>query len=180
MRFHLTPQPLLHLLTTILLAPRPAAANPRPAASVQNGFEYNELFARYDCGGQVCGYSSQLCCPAGSACSTNYLDQAVCNSGSGYASASAAPAQSSAGGGYWTYITTTTVMTNYETITTVYSSWCGPSVSAVASASQRCNYALNESPCGDLCCAWNQKPDYNPSVPDTCCDWRTRNDDRGA
>lgn len=156
MRFHLTPRPLLHLLTTILLAPRPAAANPRPAASVENGFSYNELFARYECGGEICGYSSQLCCNAGSACSTNYLDQAVCSGTSGYASASAAPAQSSAGGGYWVYITTTTVMTNYQTVTTVYKSYVPGASVAPASATGRCNYALNESPCGDICCSGDQ------------------------
>lgn len=162
MRFHLTPRPLLHLLTTILLVPRPLLANPRPVASVQNGFTYNELFARYDCSGELCGYNDQLCCNAGSVCYTDYNNEAQCSAtASGYASVSAAPAQSSAGGGgYWVYITTTTVMTNYKTITTVYSSWCASSVSAVApasaSGSARCNYALNESPCGNICCAGNQ------------------------
>ena len=157
MRFHLTPRPLLHLLTTILLTPQLSRANPRPAASVQNGFTYNELFARYDCGGELCGWDNQLCCQAGSACYTNAANQAACAaSASGYVSA--APAASSAGGGYWVYITTTTVITNLQTVTTVLSSYvpAAPSVSAVASASARCNYALNESPCGSICCANNQ------------------------
>ena len=162
MRFHLTPRPLLHLLTAILLAPRPALANPRPVASVQNGFTYDELFARYACSGQLCGYNDQLCCNAGSACYTDYNNQAQCSAtASGYVSGSAAPAQSSAnGGGYWVYITTTTVITNYQTITTVYSSYVPgyASVSAAASVSgnARCNFALNQSPCGDICCKANQ------------------------
>lgn len=152
MRFHLAPRPLLHLLTTILLAPRISYANPRPAASVQNGFSYNPLFARYECSGELCGYNEQLCCQAGSACYTNAQDQAACSATSG----SAVPEASSASGGYWVYITTTTVVTNLQTITTVMSSWVGTSVSPQASTSARCNYALNESPCGDICCAGNQ------------------------
>ena len=162
MRFRLTPRPLLHLLTAILLAPRPLLAKPRPVASVENGFSYNELFARYDCSGELCGYNDQLCCNAGSACYTDSNNEAQCSAtASGYASGSYAPAQSSVGGGgYWVYITTTTVMTNYKTITTVYSSYVPGygSVSAAASAtgSARCNHALNESPCGDICCAGNQ------------------------
>jgi len=159
MRFHLAPAPLLHLITTILLTPI-TTANPAPALSAQAGFDFNDLYKRWDCTGQLCGWNNQLCCPNGG-CYTNALQQAQCTGG-GY-SASAAPASPSsaaAGGGYWQAYTTVYAVTNAETITSVYSTYVGGSVSAAASSSPsgaaRCNYALNESPCGDICCSGTQ------------------------
>ena len=162
MRFHLTPRPLLHLITTILLAPRPTAANPHPASSLQAGFSFNELFARYQCGGQLCGWNGQLCCTAGSYCYTDSNDQAQCGATSiaagGYSSA--AGGYSSQAGGHWIYITTTTVMTDLQTYTTVLSSYVAGASSyapaASASATMHCQFALNESPCGNICCKANQ------------------------
>ena len=158
MRFRLTPRPLLHLITTILLSARPIAANPHPLASVTAGFSYDKLLARWDCSGQLCGWNDQLCCSAGSACYTDSNNEAQCGASSYAPVNSYAPASSyHAGGGYWQVYTTTYVRTDLETITTVISSYVGGSVSAAASASgARCNYALNESPCGNICCAGNQ------------------------
>ena len=151
MRFHQTPRPLLHLITTILLAPQPIAAGPYPFSSVLAGFRFNELFARYECSGELCGWDSQLCCPSGEACYTNAQTQAQCSTvGETYVSSAAA-------GGYWQYYTTTIVQTGLETVTSVMSSYIpSQTVSAAASASARCNYALNETPCGDICCTSNQ------------------------
>lgn len=158
MRFHLAPRPLLHLLTTILLAPTHIAANPRPAASLQAGFTYNELFARYDCSGEMCGWNNQLCCPQGQGCYTNALNQAACTVyGGGSSAAYAASSSYAGGGGYWQVYTTVYTVTDKEVVTSVYSTYVGgASVSAAASGAPRCNYALNESPCGYICCAGNQ------------------------
>ncbi|KAH9845466.1 cell wall integrity and stress response component 1-like [Teratosphaeria destructans] len=143
MRVHLAPRPLLPLITAILLAPS-AHANPAPTPAVLAGFTFNELFARYECSGTYCGYSSQLCCTGGSACYTDASDQAQC----GPATATAAAAA-----GSWQYFTTTYVETDLRTITSTYSSQI---YTATAVATASCNYALNESPCGSICCASGQ------------------------
>ena len=49
MRFHMTPEPLLYLITTFLLLPQPAIANPPAPTSSLAGFNYNELLKRWDC-----------------------------------------------------------------------------------------------------------------------------------
>ncbi|TKA24955.1 hypothetical protein B0A50_06053 [Salinomyces thailandicus] len=154
MRFHLAPRPLLHLITAILLSP-PALANPAPPISAQAGFSFNELFARYECGGELCGYSSQLCCSAGSSCYTDAADQAQCGAAN-YATTSAAVS------GSWQYYTSTYVETDLVTKTKVYSSWIAGASSAAttwATASPTaasCNYASYESSCGSICCASGQ------------------------
>lgn len=133
------------LLTTALLAPHPTLANPHPAASLQAGFDFNELFARYVCTGQACGYSSQLCCTAGSTCYTDSNTQAQCGATVG--------AQA---GGYWQVYTTTYTTANLATITSVVSSYVATVVAATATATAVCNYALNEQSCGGICCASGQ------------------------
>ncbi|RMY70045.1 hypothetical protein D0863_06060 [Hortaea werneckii] len=154
MRRHLAaPRPLLlHLLiTAILLAPL-ASANPAPPVSAQAGFSFNELFARWDCGGELCGYNSQLCCGAGSTCYTDAQTQAQCGAAGG--------ATTKAADGSWAYYTSTYVETDLVTKTTVYSSWIAGQSSAAttwASASatptsDSCDYNKNESPCGNVCC----------------------------
>ncbi|KAK3696556.1 hypothetical protein LTR37_017898 [Vermiconidia calcicola] len=155
MRFHLIPRPVLCLITSILLTPLPIAAGPHPAPSLQAGFDYNELFKRYECTGTTCGWNGQLCCPAGAACYTDINNQAQCGSSSAaYGASSYVAAPSSyAAGGQWQLYTTIYTVTESEVVTSVYSTYVG---AASASGSARCNYALNESPCGDLCCKGNQ------------------------
>ena len=159
MRFHLTPTPLLHLITTILLTPQPIAAKPHALASAQAGFAYNELFARWQCSGQLCGYNDQLCCSAGSACYTDSSDQAQCSATAGGSYGT------SAAGGHWAYYTTTYTQTDLQTVTSVISSYvpgyASATITAAATASARCNYALNETPCGGICCAGNQYCEYS-------------------
>lgn len=148
LRLEQTPRALRHLVTAILLAPH-IAAKPQPHPSEQAGFSFNELFARYDCAGTTCGWNGQVCCPSGQACATNAANQAVCTAGSG-----SSPITSSGSGGYWEYYTSTYVETDLVTRTTVMSSYVG-GVSP-ASTGAACNYALNESPCNDICCASGQ------------------------
>lgn len=139
MRLHLAPAPLLHLIATILLSPTPTTANPHPPPRALGGFDYNELFARWECNGVKCGYSSQLCCNAGSGCYTNYLTQAECTP----------LASQKASGGYWTTYMATTV-TDEETVTTTVTRYIQETSTA------RCNYALGESSCGRICCDKDQ------------------------
>ncbi|TKA80312.1 hypothetical protein B0A55_02218 [Friedmanniomyces simplex] len=148
MRLHSIPVPLLQLIASILLAPSPLVqAKPHPAASNLAGFHFNDLFARYDCAGTYCGFSSQLCCTAGSTCYTDASDQAQCGAGAATAAVAA--------GGYWS--TYTSIYTEVDTVlTTALMSTYVQSVAAAATATAGCNYAVNETPCGSICCASNQ------------------------
>lgn len=150
------PAPLLSLLAALLFTSSPTAANPHPPASRRAGFDFNELFARWDCSGELCGWNDQLCCSAGSTCYTDSNNQAQCNYG-----ATSAPA-AGGGGGYWQMFTTTYTLTDLETITSTGSYYGGgvATYSAQASASARCNYALQETPCGSVCCASDQYCQY--------------------
>ncbi|KAK4560567.1 hypothetical protein LTR86_005764 [Recurvomyces mirabilis] len=153
MRFHSIPRPLLQLITTILLSTPTTYASPQPILSQLAGFDYNELFARWDCGGTYCGYSSQLCCSAGSTCYTDPAQQAQC----GVATATAPVA--GAAGGYWSTYYTTFTETDTHLTTQLMSTYIGGA--AATPTSQTCNYALNETPCGSICCASNQQC-YSP------------------
>lgn len=173
MRLHHAPRPLLQLITAILLA-RPALANPAPPVSAQAGFSFNELFARWDCGGELCGYSSQLCCSQGSTCFTDANTQAQCGAAKDH------PATTQAGGGNWAYYTSTYVETDLVTRTTVYSSWvAGQSTAATtwASASATAGSCSHpDSACGDTCCGSNQYC----HVPGHCKDAATSSATAGA
>lgn len=85
-----------------------------------------------------CGYYGQVCCPSGSTCYTDANNEAACKAGG---------SDSQPAGGSWEYITTTYVMTDLQTITTVLSSF-------VPSATDgNCEYSKGETACGDTCCA---------------------------
>lgn len=145
------PRALLQLVTAILLAPH-VAAKPQPHPSRAAGFNFKELFARIDCAGEVCGWTGQVCCPSGQACYTNAASQAVCTPSTGNG-----PMTGS--GGYWEYYTTTFVETDLVTRTTVMSSYIGvgaASATPTASNGLDCKFALNETPCNDICCASGQ------------------------
>ncbi|KAK3620516.1 hypothetical protein LTR56_023351 [Elasticomyces elasticus] len=147
MRLNQIPGPLLQLIASIILTqPILVQAKPRPAASNLAGFHFNDLFARYDCAGTYCGFSSQLCCTAGSTCYTDAAQQAQCGAG---AATTAAVAES---GGYWSVYTS--VYTDAVLTTQVMSTYI-QSVAAAATTGG-CNYALSETPCGSICCASNQ------------------------
>ncbi|EMD01003.1 hypothetical protein BAUCODRAFT_100666 [Baudoinia panamericana UAMH 10762] len=152
LRFNLAPRSLIQLITTILLAPSPLVhANPRPAKELLAGFSFDELFARYDCGGQLCGYSSQLCCSAGSTCYTDVNNQAQCSAGG------ATTAVGAGVGGYWQVYTTVYVETDLVTTTRTMSSFVGQTtIVAATTTAAACNYALNQFACGNVCCGSNQ------------------------
>ena len=147
MGLHRVPRPLVLLISTILLTARPTIANPQPHRSIQAGFSYNQLLARYDCAGTTCGYYDQLCCNSGSGCYTNAQDQATCTSNG---------ASPTTAGGYWEYYTTTYVATDLLTVTSTMSTYVAGVTPAAATPTVTCNYALNETPCGSICCASDQ------------------------
>ncbi|CZT22728.1 uncharacterized protein RCC_08433 [Ramularia collo-cygni] len=149
-RFNHAPRALLSLLTAILLTPH-IAAKPQPHPSEQAGFSFNELFARYDCAGTPCGSESQYCCGTGQACYTDAANIAQCTP-------SAEGAAITSGGGYWQYYTSTFVETDLVTRTTTMSTYFGgvAPASATGASGPVCNFALNEQPCGNICCASGQ------------------------
>ena len=154
MRFHLLPRSLLQIVTAILLAPIPlTTANPAPVPSIQAGFSYHELFARWDCGGTYCGYSSQLCCTGGAQCYTDALSQAQCG-----AVAAATTTAVAADGGYWTMITTIYTETDLQTITSVVSSYVGAAATSVyiTASPTALSCPADQQSCGSLCCASDQ------------------------
>ena len=139
----------LQLVTAILLTQQPSFtyANPNPHERELSGFTFNELFARWDCtGGTPCGVDSQYCCGAGTACTTS-AGIALCATGAVVTQAAAAT------GGGWQYYTTTYVETDLVTRTSIWSSYVA---GAAATGTAVCNYALNQSPCGSICCASDQ------------------------
>jgi hypothetical protein len=140
---------LLQLFAALLLTPEWTFASPGPHQNELAGFSFNELFARWDCGGTSCGADSQYCCTAGQACVTNAQNIALCTA------SSESPATAVAGGGAWQYYTTTYVETDLVTRTSVWSSYIGGGATPAPTA-PNCNYALNESPCGPICCASDQ------------------------
>ncbi|KAF2207505.1 hypothetical protein CERZMDRAFT_88530 [Cercospora zeae-maydis SCOH1-5] len=139
---------LHQLAAVLLLAPTFTLANPSPHERALAGFAFNELFARWDCSGSLCGSDSQYCCTAGTSCTTDAANIAGCAS----APVTQAPVGSGGGGGAWQYYTTTWVETGLVTRTSVWSSYIG----GAAATGIACNYALNESPCGSICCASDQ------------------------
>lgn len=134
------------LAAVVLLAPTFTFANPNPHERELAGFSFNELFARWDCSGTACGTDGQFCCTAGTSCTTNAANIAGC------ANAPATQAAAGGAGGSWQYYTSTWVETGLVTRTSIWSSYIG----GAAATGIACNYALNESPCGSICCASNQ------------------------
>lgn len=152
--FHLAPAPLLQLIATLLLTP--TLASPTDPELVQAGVSFNELFERQSCDGTLCGWNQQLCCGAGSACYTDSSNQAQCSSTAG-----GSVQQTTAAGGYWQYYTTVYTETDLVTRTSIYSSYMGGAATATATAAGAvptadCDYSVNESNCGDICCASDQ------------------------
>ncbi|GAB7361128.1 hypothetical protein MBLNU230_g1163t1 [Neophaeotheca triangularis] len=154
LRLRDTPRSLLHLITAILLTtPTFTAAKPYPKDQSQRraGIAFNQLFGRDDCAGPLCGWNNQLCCGADQACYTDSNQQAQCSSTAGDGHETAAP------GGYYEYYTTTYVQTDLKTVTETGSSFVGGGGAKETGAGDaKCNYAHNETPCGDICCASGQ------------------------
>lgn len=128
------------LLGLVAIALVPAAiAKPYPVhlEDLRGLHNASQLEAR-DCGGTPCGYNGWLCCTGGAQCFTDSNNQAQC----GQATAAAT------GAGYWSYVTSTWVETNFATRTEVYSSWVGPTAQATPTGT----CSSSQSPCGSACC----------------------------
>ena len=163
--YHDMPLPLIRLFTILLLltssSPVAVQASPSPKESwgQLRGLSWNALFGRGSSCVTSCGWAQQLCCAADEACYTDSNEQAQCSKTTA-AVVTTQPAVATSSG-YWHYYTTVFTQTDLVTITSTYSSsWC-PTTAAVwapatATASASCNYALNESPCGSICCASDQ------------------------
>ena len=148
------PQPLLHLITLFLASSQVTAT---PLIQNLQGLSLNSLFGRGTCA-IPCGWSGQLCCAAGQACYTDANNQAQCSS----TAAAAATTAYVANGGYWQMYTTTFVETDLVTVTKIASTYIASAAVATTAyvaattAVSTCNYALNETPCGSICCASSQ------------------------
>lgn len=116
----------------------------------QGAVAHEELFARANCA-NPCGWSGQLCCGSGQACYTDIYNKAQCSSTAG-------------GAGQWLVYTTTLLQTDLATVTRVASTYipvAGGAGAAGAAATARpgapkCDYAVNESLCGSICCGGQQ------------------------
>ncbi|KAG8533373.1 uncharacterized protein KY384_002156 [Bacidia gigantensis] len=154
------PPSLISLLFTLLSTTHISECRPKITDQLKELLEsrYHYLTER-DC--TPCGWAPQggtapLCCAAGQTCSTNQLNQAVCNDGGGGGTGnniqaqqqSPSQVQDAAG---WEFFTTTTVGTGYVTSTITYSSYFGAATSAAAQTS--CSGQMGETPCGGMCCA---------------------------
>ncbi|KAI9839902.1 MAG: hypothetical protein M1819_000094 [Sarea resinae] len=147
---------LLSLLTILLASAHLIAAKPYPRA--EEAFPVsigNETIVDKRCA-NPCGWSGQLCCASDQTCYTDSAGEAQCGTGA----TTSAPATASG----WQYYTTTWVETDLETKTSTYSTYLGgatqqattTSCTSQPSTTAKCNYALNETPCGSICCASGQ------------------------
>lgn len=164
MRFLSLPPSLSALALLLLNYTAPTYAKPYPrdylderdATSLQNS---TELVKR--CDGTPCGWSGQLCCTGGQTCYTDSNNQAQCGDGSAATVTGAAAASGSGDSGSWVLSTTTWTETDAVTHTATFSSFLGgaaPTAQATGTGggAPTCDYAANESPCGDICCASGQ------------------------
>ncbi|KAF2866414.1 hypothetical protein BDV95DRAFT_599032 [Massariosphaeria phaeospora] len=127
-------------LVAIALIPS-ASAKPYPVHL--NGHEERQLYnssqiAKRQCGGQLCGYDKQLCCPSGTTCFTDANNQAQC----GNVGAANGNTQG------WSFYTSTWVESNVMTHVTVYSSFVGATPAAQPTGT--CGSSQQE--CGGRCC----------------------------
>ena len=133
------------LLSSLLLHQLAAASPLSPNAIVA---EQNSTLEKR-CA-NPCGWSGQICCEEGQTCYTDDNNQAQCGSG-GQATAAATPA--SGGSGYWEYWTS--VYTDTEMKTQVYSSYVGHKTAQATetAAAATCDWNKGESSCGNICCS---------------------------
>ncbi|KAI9691838.1 MAG: hypothetical protein M1822_007910 [Bathelium mastoideum] len=149
------PSTLLSTVAIILSYANPALSLPHSPEEADLAQAQNVTLERR-CA-NPCGWTGQLCCASNQYCYTDSNNQAQCGDGS---SGGGTTAAAGASGGYWQYYTSTWVETDTITVTSVYSSWyaggAATTTAAAASASASCNWSLNESPCGPICCASGQ------------------------
>ena len=163
MRLSRAPPTLISLLAVILSSHHTVQAKPfLPSQELKDG--QNSTLEERGCA-NPCGWTGQLCCAADQACYTS-AGQAACG-------AVTAAQQAVAASGQWQYYTTTYVQTDLITVTSIFSSFVGQATTTVVQApapttvfapvtttALGCNTALNEKPCGSICCAAGQVCQY--------------------
>ncbi|MCJ1223695.1 hypothetical protein MMC12_000338 [Toensbergia leucococca] len=170
MLFSLAPPTLFSLLAVVLSSLHTTDAKPYPRDELVIGLQNSTLVQR-QCA-QPCGWEQQLCCTSDQSCYTDSAGQAECGSATVAQAISTATATAEANivGGEWQYYTTTFVQTDLVTVVSTYSSYIAPTTTqqvttitteeAPATTSATCDYSLNESPCGTICCAAGQMCQY--------------------
>ncbi|KAF1814230.1 hypothetical protein P152DRAFT_456458 [Eremomyces bilateralis CBS 781.70] len=120
-------------------------------------YQNHTLSKRQACA-NPCGWAGQLCCASNQACFIDSNNQAQCgqSSGSQGGQLQGAPAGGSGSDGQWKTWTSTWVETDLVTMTSVYSSYIAGAQATAAPTGKSCRFELNESPCGDICCASGQ------------------------
>ncbi|KAG8626569.1 hypothetical protein KVT40_005514 [Elsinoe batatas] len=151
MRLDLLKMPsTLALLTLTILSTTtalPSSQEPRDAGEL-GSLEISQLLPRQGCA-NPCGWEGRLCCTSSQYCYTNSAGEAACGA--------LADSGSGSGNGWWQPFTTTFVRTDLVTVTSIGSSFVGAATAAPTAASNaQCNYSLNESPCGPICCTSSQ------------------------
>ena len=124
----------------------------------------DDLLAKRNC--DPCGWDGATCCSSGEICYTDANNQAQCGTSkeAGVVNANAILTDhigSAGGSGYWNYYTSTFVESNLVTRTEIFSEYVAaghptPVITPLAvppvKEEPKCQYALNESPCGHICC----------------------------
>jgi hypothetical protein len=152
MRFSQTPPSLISLLLVALSQINTANAGPFPKDTLHDLLGLGWLQPR-DCA-SYCGAENQYCCTTGQACYTNAQNVAYCSAGAAVT-------------GYGVY-TTTWTETDLVTYTSTYSSYyqiatttqVWASASTYTAVPAICTTSLEETSCGTICCAANQRCAY--------------------
>lgn len=167
MRPSQAPSALFSLVALLLACSRPSQAAFDGAEIVLDsdssdlGLQNSTLVKRWGaCPNGACGEAQTYCCNtnAGSSCYTDANSIATCLS-NGFAAPTTTPAATlavtTAQNGYYSYWTSTTVETDTETKTLVYSTWV-PLTTQAQVQSCPMDWAGMTTLCGGLCCATNQ------------------------
>ncbi|MCJ1367379.1 hypothetical protein MMC16_006512 [Acarospora aff. strigata] len=163
MRLSQAPPTLLSLLAVLLSSTHVSNAKPYPRE--ESLLETRNSTIEERACAIPCGWSGQLCCTDGQVCFTDATGQAQCGSGGNAGATVTAPVTAQANNGQWQYYTTTFVRTDLVTVVSTYSSYIGGATSAPVAPTTvfapvatgvTCDFSLNQSPCGSICCASGQ------------------------
>lgn len=161
MRLSSSAPTLLSLLSIVLSSTHTANAKPYPRDDLVL-VPLEEILDKRTCT-NPCGWSGQICCPAGQSCFTDSAGQAQCGTGG------SGVVPQNYNNGQWQLFTTTYVETDFVTRTSVYSSLIAAATSAVVAPTVQqppavtnvaCSSQLQEIPCGGICCAPGQYCQY--------------------
>ena len=151
MRLHDLPSTLLYLITLISHTTQPVAAAVVPSEEALQQY-YNTTLLEKRCS-SPCGYYGQLCCQSDEYCYTDANNEAQCGQKS-ESTVYQSVQQSTTANGQWSVYTTTYVQTDFQTVTTTYSSFYP--VTTQAPSTMKCSYSNGETSCGNCCCQSGQ------------------------